>query len=432
MPDPVTTTSAEVSGVPDPVTTTTVVQTSVPDPVTTTSADASEMPQGTDASGEGAAVFAFSCGDGAEIGGGMPQGHPGLDLDVEDLGMAEHFVFWYFPANFQVHSQGVQLLPESLLGDWSSWPAVDNHVLEFLDGSGEVVHTEELLITLTMADTRQDWSAIVFRRPAYASLRVRRGDQIAAEFHSSPGAPVLGSLMAHVPDPRFPVTYGVPARVRFSWVACDPDADPLMQSTYYSSDGGDGYRLIEQTITEPQPQNPNTTTTTAPVSDNGVVDYSVPSAADTSAPLEYSHLEMVWNLERSPEAHFLVVVSDGMRWSLAKSPQFELVHPTIWPVIWSPDDGAAYNRSEEIVLSAAADGAVGGQWRVLPSHMLRWHSDLDGDFRITEAQQTDAPATVGRIPSDSLSPGTHRITLTATDETGNSGSATVTIEVVDE
>lgn len=432
IPDPVTTTSAEQSGVPDPVTTTTVEQSGVPDPVTTTGADDPEMSQGTDASAGGAAVFAFSCGNGAEVGRGLPQGHPGLDLDVEALGMVEQFVFWYFPANFQVASQGVQLVPESLLGDWSSWPAVDDHVLEFLDGSGEVVHTEALGVTLTIADTRQDWSAVVVRRPAYRSLRIRRGDQIAAEFASSPGAPVLESLNTHVPDPRFPVTYGVPARVRFSWVACDPDADPLLQSTYYSSDGGHGYRLIEQTITEPRPQDPNTTTTAAPVSDNGVADYSAPSAADTSAPLEYGHLEKVWNLERSPEAHVMVVVSDGVRWSAAKSPRFELVHPTIWPVIWSPDDSAAYNHSEEIVLSAAADGAVGGQWRVLPSHMLRWHSDLDGEIHINEAQPSDAPATVGRIPSGWLTPGTHRITLTATDETDNSGSVTVTIEVLDE
>ena len=428
----VTTTGVEQSGVLDSVTTTGVEQSGVSDSVTTTGAGGSEVPRGTDANAEDAAVFAFSCGNGSEVGGDLPQGHWGLDLDAEDLGMVEHFAFWYFPANFQVDSQGVQLVPESVLGDWSSWPEVDGHVLEFLDGSGEVVHAEALRARLMSTDTREDWNAVVVRRPAYVSLRIRRGDETVAEFASSPGAPVVGSLMTHVPDPRDPVTYGVPARVRFSWVACDPDADPLMQRTYYSSDGSSGYRLIEQTITEPRPQDPNTTTTTAPVSDNGVADYSVPSAADTSAPLEYSHLERVWNLERSPEAHFMVVVSDGVRWSAAKSPRFELVHPTIWPVIWSPDDGAAYNRSEEIVLSAVADGAVGGQWRVLPSSMLRWHSDLDGEIHINEAQPSDAPATVGRIPSGRLTPGTHRITLTATDETGNSGSATVTIEVLDE
>ena len=117
-----------------------------------------------------------------------------------------------------------------------------------------------------------------------------------------------------------------------------------------------------------------------------------------------------------------MVVSDGVRWSAARSPQFELVHPTIWPVIWSPDDAAVYRSDEEIVLEGGADGAVSGEWRGLPIHMYHWHSDIDGNITTEAPRSSDAPGTVGRIPPGSLTPGTHNLTLTATDITGNTGS----------
>ena len=62
-------------------------------------------------------------------------------------------------------------------------------------------------------------------------------------------------------------------------MACEPDADALVQRTYYSTDDGHSYRLIQQSTTEPRPEDPHaTTTTTTVLSDNGFTDYSVPDA----------------------------------------------------------------------------------------------------------------------------------------------------------
>lgn len=255
-----------------------------------------------------------------------------------------------------------------------------------------------------------------------------RGGQIVAEFSGSGTAPVLHGVTVHIPDLRYPVNYGRPAQVRFSWTACDPDADTLTQSTYYAPDGADTYRLIGRTTTEPQPDAPQAATTTV-IYDNGFVDYSVPVAADTSAPRVFNHLEKPWNLQRSQRAHFVVVVSDGVHWSAAASEEFELSHPRIWPAIWSPKDGAVYRSDDEIVVDGAAEGAFLSRWQTLPDDRLRWHSDMDGAFPIDVDHSSDGSDAVRRIPPGTLRPGIHQITLTATDDTGNTGSETVTIEI---
>ena len=472
----------------------------VSEPAGTIRGEGAEAAGGPDAGSADAAVFAFSCGDSVVADERLPQGHQGLALDAEGLGMVEHFAFSYSPDSGRVDAEAVSLVPESLLGDWSTWPESEHHVLEFLDSSGETVHTEPLRPRLTTSGALRGWTARVRQRPAYESFRTRRGDHTVAEFASTPSAPVLHSLATDLPDTHFPVNWGVVEPVVFSWVACEPDADALIQRTYYSTDDGHSYRLIQQSTTEPRPEDPHATTTTilndngftdysapdtadtsapkefthtaiprhlersprahfiAVVSDgvrwnaarspqfelahptirpaiwspeNGVTDYSVPDTADTSAPKEFTHTAIPRHLERSPRAHFIAVVSDGVRWNAARSPQFELVHPIIWPVIWSPDDAAVYRSDEEIVLEAGAEGALSGEWRVLPIHMYHWHSDIDGNITTEAPRSSDAPDIVGRIPPGSLTPGTHILTLTATDETANTGSETVTIEIRD-
>lgn len=238
--------------------------------------------------------LAFSCSGEAADSTGLALGHPGLGLDTAGLGMVERFAFEYWPASGRVEPEVVALVPVSQLEKESRWPVAPDWELQFLDGSGAVVHVEELHARPDSSGASQELSAHVRVRPAYERFRMSRGGQIVAEFAGSGAAPVLHSVMAHMPDLRFPVTYGKPAQVRFSWTACDPDAGTLTQSTYYAPSGAGSYRVIGQTTTEPQPDDPQTATTTA-ASDNGFVDYRLPTAADTSAPRVFNHLETPWN-----------------------------------------------------------------------------------------------------------------------------------------
>ena len=84
-----------------------------------------------------------------------------------------------------------------------------------------------------------------------------------------------------------------------------------------------------------------------------------------------------------------------------------------------------------MILYAHSQGVHRGTWtRELPASLFRWSSDIDGEIAANAYTTPEGWEYHGLVPASSLSPGTHRITATATDERGNTASATVTIEVL--
>ena len=410
---------------------------------------------------QGAARFAFACSDSTEVDDRLPQGHVGLGFDGRDAEMVETFGMRQSRFSGNLTAEPVWLVPQSALLNWSEQPVLEGHVLELLDANGDVVHTHEPVRGgLEDGSAMVRWSAVVVQRPVYVSYRIRHADEIVVEAVGSELPPILDGLTASLPDPDRYFSSIQPDVVRFSWRACEPDADALHQRTYYSSDGGAGYLLVDETAISPQPRDLSVTTTTIYEDRDPEVDFIMPDAADTSEPRDYIHVENPWNLPResvtADSAHFLVVVSDGVRWSAARSNDFKPApHPEIDHVeIWLPEEADAYGPDDEIPLLARGKGALTvknrfmlgaradrapylsttptASWAHLPVEMYRWSSDIDGEILLDPPAFSDSQYTHGRISAGSLTPGTHRITATATDETGNTGSATVTIEVLAE
>ncbi|RMG17467.1 MAG: hypothetical protein D6729_08850 [Deltaproteobacteria bacterium] len=85
--------------------------------------------------------------------------------------------------------------------------------------------------------------------------------------------------------------------------------------------------------------------------------------------------------------------------------------------IVSPADGAQYSRGETIAFECTAVDPEDGP---IPNGDIVWTSDLDGQIGIGATVRTGL-----------ASAGTHTITCTATDSSGNTGSASVSIEVLD-
>ena len=361
---------------------------------------------------------------------GLPQGHGGSGFDGRGAGMVEVFAGSHYPSDNRSTLQPVRLVPASALSGWAEQPVLEGLVLELLDRDGAVVHSEPVRGRLRASSMIQRWEARIAVRPAYASLRILHGGRSIAEASGSDNPPQLGGVRADLSEALRPPEHGLPSQVLFRWTACDPDADTLSQYTYYSSDGAAGYQLVDETLTRHRPDDPTTTTTTIIYDDNHRVDYRVPGVADTSQPRRYTHFEQPWNLPEGDRAHFVVVVSDGVRWSAAVSPQFEPApHPPIYVFVREPVDGAVFRPQEEIRLRAAASGLLGRRWRDLPHSMFHWSSDIDGEITPEPPTHTDDKHLHGQVPQGLLTPGTHRITATATDDAGNTGSTTVTIEI---
>jgi hypothetical protein len=83
--------------------------------------------------------------------------------------------------------------------------------------------------------------------------------------------------------------------------------------------------------------------------------------------------------------------------------------------ISSPSDGAAFVEGSTVVFEGTAEDDEDG---TLSGDAYTWESDRDGELNTGPTFATDA-----------LSVGTHTVTLTATDDAGNSGSASVDVTV---
>ena len=357
----------------------------------------------------------------------LPQGRAGLGFDGRAVGMVEVFEGSHRGSSGQSTLRPVRLVPESALSGWAEQPVVGGYVLELLDRDGAVVHSEPVRGRLGAESLILEWEAHIAERPAYRSYRIRHQGRTIVAVAGSAHAPRLSHVEADLSEAVGSPDGYLRLRVRFNWTACDPDAGPLFHRTYYSIDGGSTYSAVGDTHTLPELLRADVTAAARVAFSPEIIEPEPFFSGDTSQPHTYSHDEAPWNLPRGDQARFLVVVSDGVRWSAALSEPFEPApHPPTYVSVREPVDGAVFRPQEEIRLRAATSGVLGRRWRDLPQSMFHWSSDIDGEITPEPPTHTDDH---GQVPQGLLTPGTHRITATATDAAGNTGSATVTIEI---
>jgi len=168
----------------------------------------------------------------------------------------------------------------------------------------------------------------------------------------------------------------------FTWTAADPDGDPLSYTLEYSADNGTTWETLAI--------NRN--------SESFTVD--------------------VTKLHGSNRALARVTASDGFNCAQAQS-QGTFTVPDHAPTadVSSPEDNRLYVGEQMIILegtgSDVEDGALDGS-------RLAWTSDLNGPL---------GTGTSLAINAMTLQEGTHTITLTATDSTNHTGSASISIRI---
>ncbi len=113
-------------------------------------------------------------------------------------------------------------------------------------------------------------------------------------------------------------------------------------------------------------------------------------------------------------ARFRVIASDGVLTGIATSKRFAVPVKPPRVLISTPHDGATAVEGESIQLSAVVDDL---QDAAFPASRVVWRSSLQGMLG------------TGSSITASLTPGTHEVSVTATNSAGKSATATVTVDV---
>ena len=199
-----------------------------------------------------------------------------------------------------------------------------NERLEFLDATGRVVHQvpvssrESVLYygdpnvfpdgTFGTASYKYlySWCAVAAGREAYDSYRIvrdwtyddgQRYTEVLLKRDASAHAPAV-TISSPVPGQRFA------REVSLAWSVSDADGDHLVSHVFYSADAGETYSWVlteRDTPTAAEPRG---------------------SRASLMAQVSQEFAGSRAGFESSERARFLVVVSDGMRWTAAESPDF--------------------------------------------------------------------------------------------------------------
>lgn len=252
--------------------------------------------------------------------------------------------------------------------------------LEVLDSNGEILRSNRFdLETLPppAGGTTGEFRVFVHKTPGVSALRIL-----------APGAEMLGSVRFTGLPPSVlilspQVGETVEGRTTISWQGTDPDSDSLYYRVLYSTDDGATVERI-------------------------------------TAPLQEQ--EFLLNLNRLPactEGCLLEVqVSDGVNSALDQLGGFQVrkSNPETW--ISRPEEGAAF-RSNQFVILRGASVTLEGE--PVPSRSLIWTSDRDG--KLGQGDRLEL--------LEQLSPGKHRIRLTAVDSQGRHSWDEVSIVVDD-
>jgi len=163
-----------------------------------------------------------------------------------------------------------------------------------------------------------------------------------------------------------------------TWDALDMDGDPLTYAVFYSADGGASWVLLQGELTTP------------------------------------SYVVDVDAMAGGSDVRFRVVATDGVNTGVDETDQ-AITIPNQAPqvTILNPASHSFHPPGNLVVLQGAANDLEDGS---LPDSALSWSSDVQGGLGVGPA-----------VPLNTLLPGEHVITLTATDSLGVSSSTSVTI-----
>ncbi len=282
-----------------------------------------------------------------------------------------------------VQSAGVSMSPQS--GDY---------LLELLDEDGNVVRSVPFDTYTPVADVDENagvspvseiWVVQVDDPPDYASYRI---SETGGRFPRGTGPGALTEIVEVVrsaTDPAVVVAEPTAGQVfdgdvlTFSWAGSDLDGDDLSYMVQYSADGGANYETI-------------------------AVDY------------ESSSLVVDRDfVAGSATARVRVTVSDGTRSATAESPVFTVALKPPEVFIHSPADGDGSGGFDSLILDSTAYDPEDGS---LDSSAIQWSSDIDGNL---------GSGGLVVMTTDDLTAGSHVLAATATDSSGATGSATVTV-----
>ncbi|MEM7129555.1 MAG: hypothetical protein AAF702_24695 [Chloroflexota bacterium] len=167
--------------------------------------------------------------------------------------------------------------------------------------------------------------------------------------------------------------------VTVKWTAKDADGDPLTFAIQYSTDGGTTWTTLAVSVKEQF--------------------YTIPAT----------------DLPGSTQSLIRVIASDGVHTAQDDSDNtFQVANKIPQPTIFAPGDNHEFVEGQTITFQGNAADLEDG---TLSDSALRWTSDLDGELG------------TGSLLSVGLMPGTHRITLTATDSANETATATITVNV---
>ncbi len=254
--------------------------------------------------------------------------------------------------------------------------------LEVQDGSGGVLYAQPIVPNDLLHD-ENEYASFLELLPwpgGAAALVLRVGDTVLDARSPSPNPPQVHLL---TPNGEQSSASALSAPI-IRWQATDADGDDLFFHILYSQDAGVNWQAIAMNVVGNEYQ-----------------------------------LDPAQPLPGSDQALIRIVASDGFNTAYDDSDDtFAVPGNTPIVAIHSPVDGSTFFATDALLLDGSAEDLEDG---LLTGDSLVWTSDLDGVLGTGEEEY---------LSVSSLSAGTHRITLTATDSDGMAAQTAVTITIV--